>query len=382
MNKKKKLLILNFIYILHAGHLKAGSEELNANLIFVASSELAEEQFDPISDQTNRSNQPEKTSLVLGNEDHILAKTTYRLLSWFGYKNKRSDLIPTNTREKYTPHFQLLGDLLYWVPQVSALSSNFGTGSIAQTTTNNVTTSFLTEYDCDPHFKWNVGYRIGASYLFSSNPWEIDALWTYFQGSGYKEINHSKWRVKLNQGDLITAYSGIINSVCTLKPYLGLRGTIIIQKLFSEVVTNVIFTPPGTGTDSRTFNDKERFYGLGPLLGLNTNLKVGQGFSFYGTAATSLLYGAYHLSFNDKEIVTPEAVPSNLYFSLKKDMDAFDFNIDLTLGISWQIVIKDSARIITKLALENHQFFNQNRLGTNYGNLSFSGAIASLTLEF
>ena len=63
-------------------------------------------------------------------------------------------------------------------------------------------------------------------------------------------------------------------------------------------------------------------------------------------------------------------------------MKAFDFNLDLALGIQWEHLMNDAYYLTMKLGIENHQYFNQSRLGYTFGNLSFSGGIFSLGLAF
>lgn len=285
------------------------------------------------------------------------------------------------TEKPYSPHLRIRGDLLYWVPEVSGLDSNFGSGSILQTTSGDVTTTVSTETDIDPSFQWNVGYRVSLGWQFDKNRWEVGGIWTDFQGFGHKTEDHAKWKVRLEQIDLATLYNVQISSV-RLQPFIGLRGASIFQKLFSKVITDVVISGSGTATDTRIFDDRQQFYGLGPLLGLNTNYAIKHGLSFYGSIAFSLLYGNYHLHFDDSEVITEPATPRQTYSTMKKHMKAFDWDIDLALGIQWEYLIKNACCLTMKLGFENHQYFDQSRLGHTFGNLSFSGGVFSLGIAF
>lgn len=285
----------------------------------------------------------------------------------------RSAAKPQVADEPYSPHVFMEGDLLYWVSEASGLDLNFGSGTNTHTTVGGVTTTYSDETDTDPSFQWNVGYRVALGWIVNPQ-WEMDGVWTAFQSFG-------DWKVKLNQIDLATHYSACIDSI-RLEPSIGLRGTSIEQKLSSQVITDVVFPGTGTGTDSRTFQDKQQFYGLGPLFGLNSNYSVADGFSFYGNFAFGLLYGTYHLHFNDTEVTTPPASASQIFSKIKKNMQAFDFDIDLALGMQWEILLGKKCCMTTKLGVENHQYFNQSRLGHTFGNVSFSGGIFSLALAF
>jgi hypothetical protein len=282
---------------------------------------------------------------------------------------------------KERPHFVPRGDLLYWVPQGSGLAINFGQGSFTRTTDNGFVTTELTEEDLDPSFKWNFGFRAGVGCEFDQNLWEVDALWTYFQSSGNSSQNQGKWTVRLNQIDLDASYKSSVNDCLTLTPLAGLRGTQIHQHITSTLLTPIEIDSV-TSYDIRTLNDKQKFNALGPLLGVNADYKVGRGFSVYGNTALGILYGSYHLNFDDFEIDNSSASQNSIYSDIHKRMDAFDYNIDLVLGAQWETVFYQSFRLRAKLDVENHQYFNQIRLGEGWGNLSFSGATFSLSASF
>ncbi len=288
---------------------------------------------------------------------------------------------PPEEQKPYKPHLSIEGDVLCWTPQVSGLDNNFGSGSSLQTTVNGVTTTYSTEIDVDPPSQWNAGYRIALGWQFDPAPWQLAGVWTDFQGSAKKTANHGKWEVHLCQLDLAASYDICFSSV-HLQPLIGLRGTSILQKLSSEVITQVVYPSSGTSTDTRIFRDREQFRAIGPLFGFNSLYPIKYGLSVFGNFAFGLLYGQYQLRFNDNEAITPPATAQQIYSIIKKTMHSFDFDLDLALGIQWERLIRDTYHAIFKLSLENHQYFNQSRLGHTFGNVSFSGAAFSFGITF
>lgn len=278
--------------------------------------------------------------------------------------------------------FDVRGDLLYWVPQASGLSVNFGSGSVLETTIGSVNHIVAKESDVDPSFDWSLGYRVGAGYQFNQSPWEVDALWTHFYGSGRSDKNHGKWSVQLNQIDLDTMCNAVVTPSLTLSPLVGLRGTQIHQRLWSTIVTEITVFPTGSGTDTRTFHDHQHYNAMGPLFGLNTDYKLGKGFSIYGGGSAAVLYGSYWQRFQDAETVTVASQPESITSHITKRMQSFNYSVDLALGLQWKAVIYRSLQVMTKLGLENHQYFSQSRLGSSWGDLSFSGAIFSAEFLF
>lgn len=280
-------------------------------------------------------------------------------------------------------HYLVRGDLLYWIPQISGLEVNFGTNSVYRSTrTDNVTETTSIERDTDLQFDWDVGYRVGVGYQFDCNRWESNVIWTHFQGYGHKSINHGSWNVKLDQLDTVFVYRAAINPSFTLKPFIGIGATKIHQKLYSQVVIDIDLAEEGIATDTKTFNDSQKFNAIGPVFGFNSDIKIGRGFGAYGNIALNLQYGTYHLIFDDDDVVTEPATPIHVISSLKKNMYSFDFNLNLALGVQWQTLIRNSVYLTLKAGLENLQYFDQSRLGSNWGNLSFSGGSFSLMLEF
>jgi hypothetical protein len=275
------------------------------------------------------------------------------------------------------------GDLLYWIAEGSGFETNFGSGHVTKLVSGEgVQESIVFEKDIDPEFNWDLGYRIFLGSRFVDDIWGVYANFTHFQGKANKNLNNGKWSVRLDQIDLVGNYKGVLNSSLFLETLFGLRLTEIYQKLHGRVVTPILVSGSGTALDTRNFDDKQKFDGIGPLLGLNADLKLGAGFGFYGTLSGSLLYGRYFLTFKDSENVTAPLTPAYIESTIHKHMRAFDFDLDLAFGFTWRAKLSNDVFLTLLAGLENHQYFNQNRIGSNWGNLSFSGAVFSLKLTF
>ncbi len=286
----------------------------------------------------------------------------------------------TKIKDHSSSHFLVRGDVLYWIPEISGLDVNFGTGSIEETTSGGITTTVSIENDTDPAFNWNFGYRLGLGWDFDDCDWTIEGLWTDFSGTGKKSVNAGNWKVELHQLEVSSLYQAHFSSI-DLQPFIGLRAASIYQKLNSQVMTTLTIDGD-IGTDTRTFRDKQQFYGVGPLFGLNSGYHLSRGFSFYGDFAFALFYGTYQLKFNDQEIITAPATPSQTESKIKKTMRAFDFNLDLALGVQWKYLLEETGSLTMQFGFENHQYFDQSRLGYGFGNLAFSGFVYSMVFAF
>src|SRR6202035_686726 len=134
--------------------------------------------------------------------------------------------------------FFIRGDLLYWKPHISDLELDFGRTMISNTIVDGVQKYRMKEFDVDPRFKWNTGYRVAAGYQSRCNGLELALFWTHFQDHGTRRdvedpsiVNRGKIDLKFDQVDLILAYSGSSCSSFKVKSFIGVRGAEIHEKV-------------------------------------------------------------------------------------------------------------------------------------------------------
>lgn len=291
--------------------------------------------------------------------------------------------------ETSSGRFFVRGDLLYWKPHVSGLELDFGSASISHTLVDDVQVFNTEEFDTDPQCNWDAGYRLGAGYQFACSAWELDGFWTHFNGHGSRNtredsasINQSKFHLKFNQVDVALAYNVCLGSSFLLKPFIGVRGVDIREKIQANLVTDI--SPALTlpfATETRTFDDHQKFCGVGPLLGFHGDWDMDCGFGIYGTVATSVLYGHDKLHFDDTDVLTAP-YSKHIFSKGTQHLHTFNCNLDLALGIRWQTYFCDSFQLITLLGFEHHQYFNLSRLGANRGDLNLDGGTLSVNVVF
>jgi hypothetical protein len=279
-------------------------------------------------------------------------------------------------------HFKVCAEALYWRPYISGLELSFGRGTLDVSNVGGIDYFISNELDIDPHFDWDWGYRIGGIYQFDCSPLEIGVLWTHFDGQGERREsgNFGKVKVKLNQLDLVFAYNKQDGcSSFSLKPFIGVRAARIKENIDAFVITYI--TLPAPATELRTFDDNQKYRGIGPLLGVQGEWDLGCGFGLYGNAAGSLLYGLYRFQFNGTDIFSAPISDSFIGFN-KRRVHGFDWNVDLALGFYWNTCLCDDVSLNLKLGFEHHQFFNHNRVSVYRGDLCFDGAVFAVGLSF
>lgn len=335
--------------------------------------------------------------------------------------DQKDDCCSSSCCDQSSGRFFIMGDLIYWKTHISGLELNFGKTDISKFVNSCCKQVILTEeFDTDPHFDWKAGYRITAGYQSNCNNWGMRAIWTHFHDkacrkksdcwnhrnnscfnenscftgltppsfsdSSFTNINvrnRGKCTIKLDQFDIVLDYYASSKSF-SMNPFAGLRFTRIDEDLNVELVTPITLTPPvfdltstTVATETRLFDDSQSFRGIGPVFGAQLDWNIGCGFSLYGTAAASLLYGKYKVHFNDSHLFT-DPLLLELFNCNDKHLHRFTWNVDLAIGIQWQTQFCDSFQLIMNLGFEHHQYFDQNHLGLHPSDLAFAGGIFSI----
>lgn len=281
--------------------------------------------------------------------------------------------------------FAFRGDLLYWRPYLTGIELCFGTGSIAQTTVGDGQVILSDEFDIDPHFDWDAGYRIAVGYEMASH-WGIGADWTHFKGNGHYSsfdngdlTSRGKLNVTLNQIDLILGYDYAVNCDFNVKPFLGVRGTRIKDGVKGLITTQLTIDDVPALGELRYFNHRQDYRGVGPVLGFQGDYNIGCGVGLYGTAAASILYGRFRVNMDDETLLGTRVL-TQINTANARHLHSFDPNVDLALGLFWKTDLLECAQLNMKLGFEHHEYFNQNHFSVFRGDMSFTGGIFSIDI--
>ncbi|WP_068468856.1 Lpg1974 family pore-forming outer membrane protein [Candidatus Protochlamydia phocaeensis] len=291
-------------------------------------------------------------------------------------------------------------DLLYWRAFEDGLDACFPTEAVDYVSSDgNIISKFKGKGE-DPDFNWDAGFRLGTGYQFASG-WDIAAFWTHFHSHSSRHHRNNyesrdehelRWKLDFEVVDLIGAREINLGSCFTLSPFGGLRWARIEQKLRSNFISNADFysgsssqifysdfSPSGySSSNFSTFSshNKEKFWGLGPLVGVELDWNLGCGLSLYANASVAFLYGHFHVRLNESD----EFVDGADFCNVKRNMCACQTVLDAGLGVRWQTCFCGSI-VWLQLGLEHHSYFNQNRFG-DYGDLCLDGANFSAGFAF
>ena len=164
-----------------------------------------------------------------------------------------------------------------------------------------------------------------------------------------------------------------------LKPFIGVRGARIRQRLNSHLET--FFTTLTANTTVLTQkDDKENFWGIGPQLGICADWYLGCNFSLYGSFAVVNYYGNVNRKNFDTDIFT-----RTISVSHSKSKHCFNnVGTDAALGIRWDYTkcfCCCEMELMLQLGAEQHRIYDFSNLG-NDGNLSLDGGVFAAGIGF
>lgn len=258
------------------------------------------------------------------------------------------------------------GDFLYWRALQNGLSSGWGP---------------------DIKDRWNPSYRVGLEYD-SSDRWDAAVYWTSYNSRStrtkkkHEDEDHVHWKLDYETIDGQILYDFYTNSCSTYTPYFGVRGAWINEKLRAHfddedecdnaltAISNLITTDQ---------NHREKFWGVGPYIGIGADWNLGSGFSIYGNIDVGLLYGKFKITVDD--FLTFDEEIDTSAFCNRRHVHACQAFIDAAIGIQWETCINDCVALILRLGAEHHRYFNHNQIG-GYGDLCLDGGTLSVGLRF
>lgn len=242
------------------------------------------------------------------------------------------------------------------------------------------------------HFQWNGAFRVGAGYSFPCDGWDLHADWTYIAGqgggkakkdleddhhddcachNGHKRVfpswvevpfsvDHVKahWKTNINLVDLEMGREFFVSKFVTLRPFFGVRLAQIDQKY--DINASADRDHEFTSFKAETSMEC-KYQGAGLRSGLDSEWGLGYGWSMYGNAAVSALYGSFgiHWDYQLDHVFHPDRAEE----VIKTDRDgAFVAMLDSSIGFRWkEFFSNDRLALTLQVGWDYYIFFNQNR---------------------
>jgi hypothetical protein len=262
-------------------------------------------------------------------------------------------------------------------------------------------------------FNWDWGFRISAGYTTPRDGWDLSLMWTHMENhaGGNQKIHLSSpkdayvtptflinnitvpgitkkasahWNIHLEQVDLGLGKEYYVGKHLTLRPNGGLRSDWIFQDY------DIKYTPVFFPAANQKLSMDNRYFGFGFFAGLDTDWKLGSGFSLYSLADFALLLGYFDV---DQKVVQIEHNTGELLKGkLESSFRCGRAILDLSLGLKWSQLFSDERWGLTfKAGYEYHIYFDQNQYlltansQKNYrpdGDLTYQGVTLSGQIDF
>ncbi|MBS0649813.1 MAG: hypothetical protein JSR93_01500 [Verrucomicrobia bacterium] len=269
--------------------------------------------------------------------------------------------------------------------------------------------SHVKEFD----FDWDFGVRVHGGVQFHRDDWRILATWTHFdtkaQDHGFTTANtgfqpiwsdplflepagfashiKAKWKLFMNQVDLMLSRAFYTGRYFVLEPAVGLSGVWIDQHLHSRSKVAIF------QGFSRVKLENE-YKGLGLRGGLNTRFCIKHGFSIFNTTHLGLYYGEFELERKEKFFSSSFFILSGKN-SMEEKFRQITSLIAMQMGIGWDYGFRNNrCGLSVKLAYEYQIFFAQNQFMRvikveplpevlkNQGDLALMGGTLSVLFTF
>lgn len=242
---------------------------------------------------------------------------------------------------------------------------------------------------------WDGGFKIGVGTDLPCDCWDTLVKWTWFRTKTKKHENardeswltgawdtqgcdgfalehiKAKWSLHLNIVDWELGREFCVSPCLSLRPFIGIRGAWVDQKYdIKQKFRTFDFARCDANRDS-DLRMKSKFSGAGVRGGLNSEWKWGCGFSIYGEAAGSILWGTCrrHTVVKHKFSDEIELVRIEDEFVRKTCNDQKDHQhwgcraiTDAAIGLRWkQFFDCDRIALTFSVGWEHHCFLDQNR---------------------
>lgn len=258
------------------------------------------------------------------------------------------------------------------------------------------------------NFSWDYGFRVGASYSFLYDDWDVAASWTWFRTSATHRIPQMPntdispeffaaflsgtppksmkvhWALLFDMIDLELGRSYWVSKNLSLRPFVGVKGGWIYQPIRGHYYNLIVSSVP-TDLSAREHLENN-FWGAGPLGGVNTKWQLREFGShvidLFGDFSMATLWGTWRCSdVFENSVGNISSVNTN-----NSTLGALMFRG--FLGFEWNTYFCVSDSLLSvRLGFETQIWLNQLRLNTFqlqrlHGDLTLQGATFNCRFDF
>jgi hypothetical protein len=317
----------------------------------------------------------------------------------------------------------IFGDLLYWNAHQNGMNVAVVQDDGASNPVNGTNTTALDNSQViNLRGKWNWGFRAGLGYNAMHDGWDLQLTWLRYTDTSHKLRSDSDdafyptqtmaslaspgnqnqfaskvrgyWGFNLNQLDLDLGREFFVSKWLTLRPHVGLR-TDWIHQHFNNSYYNLTASEEHFDQPDMLVKMKDHWYGIGLQGGLDTQWGLGNGWSVFGNAAGSILYGFHQLTTQNINADLPSMHDAVTFADVYNSYHISHAVLDFAMGLRWdEMFCNDRFHIRFDLGWEHHVYFSQNQFplfvddnnpgifASNQGDLTLQGWTFATRFDF
>jgi hypothetical protein len=296
-----------------------------------------------------------------------------------GYSNPDDYILPScksiDVCENETKKWDLFADILYWNLQETNTQWAFLVNPKFVSPASGAFSGAFSDSLEAVTFDWSTGTRTGISYTLDHDLWNTQLYYTWYHTSGSSHVFSTpdlviqsqfiatdflltlpafslsfneakiKWNVLFNMFNWDIGRDCWISPFLSLRPFLGVQGGWIHQNIHAHWMnSNTVF--PYSAEEVL----KHRFWGVGPVAGLNSHWNIGcilkHAFSLYYDLSQVFMWG--HWSFNE---VAHTTINVNT-ISTQPDRKMGSLTLHSGAGFVWDYTFKKRAQFTLKFGYE------------------------------
>lgn len=229
----------------------------------------------------------------------------------------------------------------------------------------------------EPDFQFHTGLRASIGTEVGCDCYELKLQYLHYHArtrgcekgpllptwghlSGEVDNATSMWRLHMGLLDLLLSRVWEVSSCLSLEPTAGLRYAEVRRK--SDL----------TYGEAASFSMKNKFWAVGPLIGLKGLWRLFGPISLYSRGALSLLFGKVYVHLNEFQEVGASKLFDELFLTRPYFEGALGLEARFCIG-SWMVSLRGAAELYL---LENHDQYK------SMGDLTLVGASAGIGLDF
>ncbi len=293
-----------------------------------------------------------------------------------------TDVVKIPSAEDSENNWTLSADFLAWFASEEIASIWSDVITITPSTSTWALPSF--------NFKWDYGFRIGAGRNLKYDQWDTAFHWSWFRTDANHEIPSqantsvgaefdagflagvlnftspdsmsAKWSLLFNMFDWELGRRCLVSNDLSMRPFLGLQGGWINQSIHAKYYDLIVLEIFKT-TNSASEQLKNNFWGIGPLVGINTKWRIcdfgSNFFDFFGDLSTAMMWGTWECrDFYKNTFLESYSVDT-------KNASLGALMLRGFWGLGWEVSMRGGkSHFSAKLGFETQLWLNQLRIAT------------------